>query len=191
MNGLATQEISQKPRSTGAEWPSSPLIVQPEAGLVLPERAARGKGGISPSSLQPHSDLLPTNLLIMTLARGAEQPRGPVFIEQGGLLLTIFEKQFKAIEPDTRTSEVIIERAKRYMDRQLGPADLFADLLSVAEVGSVEEEEAHIYLSEVFAPEPIPRVRNPIRLTPQLRDRIPPEKLPDAFAIPLSEELED
>lgn len=77
------------------------------------------------------------------------------------------------------------------INRELGPKDLFTDLIREAGAEVDEEGEIHIHPTVMFGTQPIPMSRRPIRLASKLRTSIPRENLPRTFSISLTEEPED
>lgn len=77
------------------------------------------------------------------------------------------------------------------INRQLGPKDLFTDLIREVDAEADKEGEIHIHPTVMFGAQPIPMSRRPVRLASRLRASIPPEDLPRTFTVSLTEEPED
>ena len=191
MSGLGVQEGIKNLPPLKAGHSYRLFVGRPQGVIGLEGPIGIGKYEMSVNSLQPFSHFLMAATLVGELAPEveAEQDR-PVHPEDalyGNVLYTAPSQLAHKSPPRVRW---IGRPTGHDIGRQLGPNDLFADLVP-RPIAEIDEEEIHIHPTVGFGTRPIPRTSRRIRLTPRIRAAIPNQRLPRSFSLPLPESPED
>lgn len=191
MTGLGVQELSQKPPPPRTGQFHRLLVGQPQGITALEDPIGRGKREISVNSLQPLSSFLIAATLVKGIAPEIDlEWDRPIHIEDALYGEVLHGTPSQLAQKSLPRLRWIGRPIGHDIDRQLGPNDLFADLVP-RHARENDEEEIHIHPRVEFGTQPIPRPSRRIRLTPRTRAAIPQERLPRSFSLQLPKESED
>lgn len=191
MTGLGVQEGTENLPRPGPGRSYRLFVGQPQGAVAFDEAIGRGKREASVNSLQPLSSFVMTGTLVKDVAGEIElEWEAPLHIEDAlyGTVLHNLPSGFAQKAPPRL--KWIGRPTGRDIDRQLGPNDLFTELVPCPTT-EIDEEEIHVYPTMAFGTRPIPRSSRRIRLTPRIRAAIPDQRLPRSFSLAPPEEPEE